>query len=150
MYSLPLNNSNPHYKKTMKTQQYPAIHWQPETIAAIERLRETCPGTIALAAMESGLRLGEPVLILADQCIRYAKAYKAEFGQPIAEDYVLVPEFASVLSGFRAMLNFDGAALWEGNANSATRRIRDTKDNGVIESLYWTACEIAGIDGNSI
>jgi hypothetical protein len=128
----------------------PPINWQSETLAAFEHLRKTCPGTIALRDMERGFRMAEPLLVIADQCIRYAKAYRAEFEQTIGEDYVCRPEFSSLLSGFRGLLNFDGAAKWEACHNSSVRIGTDTKDNGMIESLYWTACEIAGIDGNDI
>ena len=124
--------------------------WQPETLAALAKLTDTCPGTLAEQSAQAGLRLAEPYLVIIDQLIRIAKAYKAEFGQPIGEDYVARPEFAGMISGVRGMLNFDGAALWECNHKSNTRRIRDTKDNGMIESLFWTCCEIAGIDGESI
>lgn len=132
----------------MKT--YPAIAFQAETLAALEHLRTIAPGTVALRDMEAGFRTGEPLLIIADQCIRYAKAYRAEFERNLGDDYVARPDFSGILSGFRALLNFDGAAKWEASANSSTRPPTDTKDNGTIESLYWTACEIAGIDGNDI
>ena len=126
----------------MKT--YPQIAFQAETLAALDHLRQTCPGTVALRDAETGFALGEPLLIVADQCIRYAKAYAARFEQTIGEDYVCKPEFSGILSGFRGLLNFDGAAKWEG------AKTTDTKDNSMIESLYWTACEIAGIDGEEI
>jgi hypothetical protein len=128
----------------MKT--YPQITFQPETIAALEHLRAIAPGTIALRDAEAGFLMGEPLLIIADQCIRYAKAYRAEFERNLGDDYVASPEFSSILSGFRGLLNFDGAAKWE----ARPRNLTDTKDNGMIENLYWTACEIAGIDGNDI
>jgi hypothetical protein len=130
----------------------PQISYQAETLAALEHLRATCSGKVALRDMEAGFRMGEPLLLIADQCIRYAKAYKAEFERNLGDDYAAAPEFGSILSGFRALLNLDGAAKWEACANSATcpRNLTDTKDNGVIESLYWKACEIAGIDGDSI
>jgi hypothetical protein len=128
------------------------ITFQTETLAALEHLRTIAPGTVALRDAEAGFRMGEPLLIIADQCIRYAKAYRAEFERSIADDYVARPDFSGILSGFRALLNFDGAAKWEARANLDTcpRNLTDTKDNGMIESLYWTACEIAGIDGNDI
>ena len=126
----------------MKT--YPQIAFQAETLAALEHLHTIAPGTVALRNAETGFRVGEPLLIIADQCIRYAKAYAGQFDQPISDDFMAAPEFSSLLSGFRALLNFDGAAKWEGEKST------DTKDNGMIESLYWTACEIAGIDGDDI
>ena len=135
----------------MKTQNtLPPVAFQPETLAALEKLRATCPGKVALRDMEAGFRMGEPLLIIADQCLRYARAYRNEFERPIGEDYVAAPEFGSLLSGFRALLNFDGAAKWEASHNSSVRVPTDTKDNGMIEDLYWTACEIAGIDGDSL
>jgi hypothetical protein len=129
---------------------YPAINWQPETLAALEHLRSIAPGTVAEQSALSGFRMAEPVLVMIDSAIRYAKAFRAEFERPIADDYMARDEFAAILSGVRALLNFDGAAMWEANHNSGTHRTRDTKDNGMIESLFWTACEIAGIDGNDI
>lgn len=128
----------------------PAVSFQHETLAALDHLRKTCPGTLAEQSAAAGFRMGEPYLLIMDQLIRIAKAYKAEFDRPMGEDYMARPEFAGMLSGVRGMLSFDGAALWEANANSTTRKSRDTKDNGMLESLYWTACEIAGIDGNDI
>jgi hypothetical protein len=124
--------------------------WQPETLAALEKLRATCPGTVALRDMERGFSMAEPLLVIADQCIRYAKAYRNEFDQTIGEDYICRPEFSSLLSGFRGLLNFDGAAKWEACHNATVRIGADTKDNGLIESLFWKACELAGIDGNEI
>jgi hypothetical protein len=128
----------------------PQINYQTETMEALEMLREICPGTVALQAMEAGFRNGDPILLILDQCIRTVKAYKREFGQSIGDNYVARPEISSILSGARAMLNFDSPVKWEAQANSTTRSPHDFKDNGLLESLYWTACEIAGIDGNEI
>lgn len=125
----------------MKT-NYPALQWQPETLAAIAHLETVAPRTVAARDMAAGLALGEPYLVILDQCIRIAKAYRAEFETPIGEDHMAADEIAAILAGVRAFLNFDGASKWE------TRKNHDTKDNGTLESLYWTACEIAGIDGN--
>jgi len=136
-------------KKTEIMKTYPQIAFQPETLAALEQLR---PGTVAMRDAEAGFRMGEPLLVIADQCIRYAKAYAARFDQKIGDDYVARPEFSGILSGFRGLLNFDGAAKWEAEENSGNppRNLTDTKDNGMVESLFWAACEIAGIDGNDI
>jgi ABC-type transporter Mla subunit MlaD len=129
---------------------YPATPYQPETLAALDKLRATAPNTIAERSALAGFRMAEPYLVIADQLIRIAKAYKNEFGRTIAEDYMANSEFAAMLSGLRGMLNFDGAALWEANHNSNTRRTRDTKDNQLIDTLIMTACEIAGIDPNEL
>jgi hypothetical protein len=129
----------------MNSTKYPALNWQPETLAAIARLQEIAPGTVSARDMVSGLALAEPYLVILDQCIRIAKAYRTEFERPISEDYMASPEIASILSGVRAFLNFDGAAKWE-----IPTMKHDTKDNGTLESLYWTACEIAGLDGENL
>jgi len=133
----------------MKT-TLPPIAWQPETLAALEHLRTVAPGTVALRDMERGFAFADPCLLIADQCIRYAKAYRAEFDAPLGDDSMLRDEFAGILAGFRAMLNFDGASKWEACRNSSVRIGTDMKDNGTVESLFWTACEIAGIDGNDL
>jgi hypothetical protein len=127
----------------MKTTQYLILTWQPETLAALDKLNATCPGTVAARDMAAGFTAGEPYLIILDQAIRIAKAYHREFERPLGEDYMAEGEFRSIIAGVRAFLNFDGAAKWEAG------KTHDTKDNGAIESLYWAACELAGIDGNN-
>lgn len=129
---------------------YPAISYQPETLAALDKLRATSSNTIAEQSALAGFRMAEPYLVIADQLIRIAKAYKSEFDRPLGNDYMAKDEFAAMLSGLRGMLNFDGAALWEANHNSNTRRTRDTKDNQMMDTLILTACEIAGIDPNEL
>lgn len=125
------------------------INWQPETLAAMDALSKSCPGTVAERDAKAGMRMGEPYLMIIDQLIRIARNYEREFSQKIGMDYVAANEFASMLAGVRAMLNFDGAAKWEAAHNSGTRG-HDTKDNGMIEILYWTCCEIAGLDGDAL
>jgi hypothetical protein len=98
--------------------------------------------------MLRGLNEVEPILVILDATIRMAKAYRARFDQPIGADYMARPEIAGILSGARGMLNFNGAGSWERQARDADPG--DSKDNGTLEALYWTACEIAGLDGNDI
>jgi phosphopantetheine adenylyltransferase len=117
---------------------------QPETIEALNKLFATCPGTVAEQSMKIGIFNGEPVLVMIDAAIRYAKAHKVAYDQPVNDDYMLRDEFAGILRGIRAMLDFNGGVALE------MERSTDSKDNGVIESLYWTACEIAGFDGDAI
>lgn len=127
----------------------PQINWQPETITALEALRQSCPGTVASRDAEAGMRMGEPYLLIIDALIRIARNYQREFERPIGEDSFGALEFAAMLSGVRAMLNFDGAAKWEAAFNSGARG-HDTKDNGMIETLYWKCCELAGLDGDAL
>ena len=125
--------------------------FQPETVTALQHLNDTCPGTVAQRDMEHGANNAEPLLVMLDSLVRMAKAYRARFDGPIAEDYVAKPEFAAMLAGARAMLNFDGVLSWERDAEEPdNRRHHDSKDNGTLESLYCTACELAGLDSNNI
>lgn len=115
-----------------------------ETLDAFSKLENTCPGTVALRDATFGMNNHEPLLVMVDSAIHYAKAYKGRFDQSISEDYMARDEFIAILKGIRAMLNFDGALKMDGAP------VTDSKDNGMIESLYWTACEIAGLDGETI
>ena len=120
------------------------IQLQSETKAAIDRLNAMAPRTIAQQSMRLGVDKAEPLLLILDSAIRYAKAYKARFDQPVSEDYMARDHFAGILSGARALCNFDGAAAMERGITT------DSKDNGTLESLYWTACEIAGLDRDDL
>jgi hypothetical protein len=117
---------------------------QPETRNAIADLYEKAQGTVSAASMALGVRENEPLLVAFDAMIRYAKAHQKRFESPLGEDYVLGPEFGQVIAGLRALLNGDGAVAHEKDITT------DSKDNGVLESLYWKACEIAGLDGNDL
>jgi hypothetical protein len=112
---------------------------QPETLIAMSKVPA---GTVNAESQRIGLREGEPLLYAMDGMIRYAKAYHARFESRLCDDPVLGPEFFNVISGLRALLNGDGAVAME------RRLTTDSKDNGVIESMFWTACELAGMDGN--
>lgn len=124
--------------KLPKSISYPL---QSETLAAHETLKD---GTRAHQEVSLGHREGEPLLVIFDALLSYAKTFEAHFGQKIADDYVASPEFSSMLSGARGMLNFNG-----GVANGAGITT-DSKDTGALETLYWEACKAAGIDGDSI
>jgi len=121
------------------------VRFQQETIEALEHLYKTCPNTVAAQEMKLGEQQAEPILIIFDSLIRYAKSYATRFGDKVETDYMLCNEFGAMLAGARAMLNFNGAV-----ANEKDGYSRDSKDNSVMETLYWKACEIAGIDGDSL
>jgi hypothetical protein len=123
---------------------------QPETIAAMEKLLATCPGSVAARDARVGWEAAEPLLVMMDSAIRLAKAYRARFDAPVGDDYMARPEISGILSGIRGMLNFDGGHKMELDARDLDARLTDSKDNGTIEALFWKACEIAGIDGNDV
>lgn len=111
---------------------------QTETRAACNKLGATSYGTVAYAEMQQGRAHKEPLFFAMDGAIRYAKAYKARFEQPVKEDYVLGPEFLSWITGLRGLLNGMGAVAMERGST------RDSKDNGTLEAMFWAAMEIGG------
>ncbi len=126
--------------------------WQDETREAFEHVATTSPGKVDHRDALLSLKVADPALVMMDAAIRWAKAYRARFEQPAAADYMAAPELSGILSGIRGLLNFDGAAKMERDTRDldAPSDWTDSKENGMIEALYWKACEIAGIDGDSI
>lgn len=126
--------------------------WQPETLAAFETLARQCPGTVSHRDARLSFEAADPALVMMDGAIRWIKAYKARFEQPVADDYMARREIGGILSGIRALLNFDGGAKMERDARTPGDHSdwTDSKENGMIESLYWEACRLAGLDGDSL
>jgi hypothetical protein len=114
---------------------------QSETVSALAKIPQ---GTVAARSARLGVYEGEPLLVMADALLSYAKAYRARFESPIGEDGVLGKPYCEALAGVRALLNGDGAVAMRRGITT------DSKDNGSIESIYWAACEAAGVDGNNI
>jgi hypothetical protein len=132
------HNSTPYFPL-----QYSA-GYQPETIEAMERLATQCPRTRAFQEAKLGMSEAEPLLVMMDAAIRYIKAYTKENDRKMVDDCMAAPEIRSILSGIRGFLNFNGGVAYEKGITT------DSKDNGMIESLFWKACDLAGIDGNDI
>ena len=110
-----------------------------ETKQEIDKLT---PGTIAAESMRVGRIHDEPLLICMDSLLRYAKAYRKAYAAPVGDDGFLGPCFADAIKGIRGLLNGQGAAAMEHDI------FIDSKDNGVIEALYWICCKEAGLDGD--
>lgn len=111
---------------------------QPQTVTEIAKLT---PGTVAEASMTLGVREHEPLLIAMDAMLRYAVAYEKAYESKLGTDGVLGDEWFSAVAGIRGLLNGQGAVAMERDIST------DSKDNGVIESIYWLACAATGIDG---
>lgn len=114
------------------------MNYQQETQDALNKLGKTSYGTVAYDDMQQGKRYQEPLLIALDCAIRYARAHAARYGNPIKEDYVLGPEFLSWITGLRGLLNGQGAVALEHNWT------RDSKDNGTLETIFWSAMQAGG------
>lgn len=101
--------------------------YQSETNEAFRHLEKIAPRTVAHAAHQRGMRRGEPLIVMLDALIAYAKRHEAEYGSKLAEDYFLGPEWKNAAEGVRALLNGDG-----------------NFDGGTCEDMFWKAFEIAG------
>ena len=112
-----------------------------ETKQEIDKLT---PGTIAVESMRVGRIYDEPLLICMDGLLRYAKAYRKAYGAGVGEDGFLGPCFINAIKGIRGLLDGQGAVAMEYDLST------DSKDNGVIESLFWLCCKEAGLDGDLI
>lgn len=110
---------------------------QNETLTAMEKVPK---GTVAEASQRLGLTYNEPLLIAMDGLLRYAKAYRLRIGSPLANDGFLGEPWLEAAKGIRALLNGDGAVAMERGITT------DSKDNGVIEEMFWTALKIAGFE----
>ena len=109
--------------------------FQPETIVALSQVP---PNTRASQDSGLGVKYLEPVLIGLDSMLRYAKAYEKQFDQKLSQDYMARDEFLGIITGYRALLNFDGAVAWELDKRG------DSKDNSVCESIFWEALKAGG------
>jgi hypothetical protein len=116
------------------------ITLQPETKAHLTR---PTPGTVAWQSQNVGLEHGEPLVLILDGLLRYAKAHAARYGSPVAEDYVLGKYWLEALQGIHGLLDGAGAVALERN------RTTDSKDNGVCEAIYWDARDAAGFPDES-
>lgn len=108
---------------------------QLETLEACAKLNRK---TVAAQSNMLGRDNQEPLLFSMDGALRYAKAYEKRFESKLCDDYVLGPAWLSWVKGLRALLNADGAVAMERGITT------DSKDNGVIESIFWSAMSAAG------
>lgn len=114
-----------------------AFTLQPETASALAKVP---PDSVSARSVSLGVREGEPLLVVADALLSYAKAYKARFGCTISTDGVGAEAFADMVRGVRAFLDHDGGV--------ALRRgiTTDSKDNGAMFEIVEAICAAAGID----
>lgn len=115
----------------------PVTEWN-YTLSTQEAAAKIGPGTVSEASHRSGMLNAEPLIVLMDGLLKYANCYAARFEAKLVNDYVLGPEWLAAAKGVRGLLNGDGAV-------AMNRRIStDSKDNGAVESVFWSAMEAAG------
>jgi hypothetical protein len=120
--------------------------YQPETVKAFDKVPY---GTIAHQTHCIGMNGTEPIIVILDSLIRYAKAHEASFGSKLSEDYFLGPLFLQALTATRDLLNGNGAVANEISAKTG-KPCRDSKDNGACEQMFWDALGLAGFKEEDI
>ncbi len=109
--------------------------YQPETRAIANALPAEC---VSAHAHSLGLRQCEPLIVMMDALISYAKAHRKAFKTPLSEDYILGPQWLEAAKAVRALLDGNGAIA------NVLGRTTDSKDNGAVEAMFWSALELAG------
>jgi hypothetical protein len=120
--------------------------YQPETVSAFAKVPER---TVSQQCHSLGMNGTEPLIVILDSLIRYAKAHEQNMESKLSEDYYLGPCFLSVLKNTRDLLNGNGAVANEISAKTG-KPCRDSKDNGACESMFWDAVSIAGFTEEDI
>jgi hypothetical protein len=115
------------------TKQY-QYQYQTETLDASEKLYQVGHRhkSIAIHEQTLGLMEHEPLIVILDSCIRYAKAYQRRYETPVASDCIFGPALQQILHGVQTLLDGCGAVSLEGN------QFQDSKDNGVCSNLIQT------------
>lgn len=120
----------------MKYYQY-----QPETLKHFNKLPAN---TVSEQAHSRGIANHEPLIIILDSLIRYAKAHEARFDNQLVHDHVLGPAWLASLTGIRRLMDGDGAVAHEKGFTT------DSKDNGACEAMFWDAMALAGFKEEDI
>lgn len=95
--------------------------------------------SVARQSNHLGMMQCEPIIVILDGLLRYARAYEKRYEAPISNELPLCENFIDALKGVRAMLSWYGAIALERNINT------DSKDNGACEQLFWYAVKAAGL-----
>ncbi len=97
-------------------------------------------GTVNERSHKRGMANGEPIIVMMDCLYKYAVAYQQHNDQPLQNDAVLGDAWMDTIKGVRALLNGDGAYAMLNDIST------DSKDNGVVESMFWDAMKAAGFE----
>ena len=117
------------------------LTYQPETIAAAQKLAAGCVDAQSHAL---GMTRCEPITVMMDALLRYAKAYRVRFESPLADDGALADIWLDAALSVKALCDGDGAFAWE------VGRTTDSKSNGAIESMFEAALAAGGFDRKAL
>lgn len=114
--------------------------YQQETAEEYDKLESSFRGSQAHSDVRFGINNYEPLIVILDSCIRYAKAHELAYEAKLNEDRYAVRYLKQVLSGIEGLLNCRGAVALERGLPC------DSKDGAFCEKLLSVAYEVAGID----
>lgn len=127
-----LKTNKPPMKKLPTSYVY---HYSPEAMAASEKIPDNVTN---FQSHKLGMFKGEPLLLILDNLLEYAKAYKVRFESPIAEDGFASDYWLSAITNVRGLFSCDGGVALRAGITT------DSKDNGALEELFWQAMKVAG------
>ena len=117
------------------------MNWQPETLAIFKKFEgQFKDDQYALRAHRIGKDADEPLYVMADALIRYAKQHRARFEDGIGADYYCLPYFKSIAYSIIQLASMDGGVAMSLEITT------DSKDNSVVNELIEEACRLAGVD----
>lgn len=125
----------------MKTPHSARYQFTPETVSAANKLPV---GTLSEHSHKYGMEQGEPLIVMMDCLLKYARTYRQRFEGPLADDYVLGVHWKEAASAIRGLLNGDGQVAM------AKQITTDSKDNGCIEQLFWDCLKEAGFQESDL
>lgn len=120
------------------------ITYTDETNKLTAHLESIAPNSVNLESHELGFKYAEPIIVIADALIRYAKAHNKKYEAKLADDYILGPGWLGCLRCVKTLLDGDGAVAME------TGRSADTKDKGIVFQMLEEAVKISGFNWSDV
>src|ERR1019366_6847972 len=94
--------------------------------------------TVAQQSQRRGMQEGEPLIVIFDALLRYARAYEKRYGEKLNTDGFLGKPWLKTAKNVRVLLNGIGVVAMENDIAT------DSFDGGTCEAIFWKAMEVAG------
>lgn len=119
----------------MRTPHSTLYRYTAETISQANRLPV---GSVEESRHKTGMELGEPIIIMMDCLIKYAEAYREEFGHEVSQNPILGPAWLECLQSMQDLINRQGVLEMKGKTKG------ESFDCDTMWNLYADAKRIAG------